>query len=46
MATLEDLTRTGDERADHIVEGLLDAFADLIDADPPAFRRKFRKMAD
>jgi uncharacterized protein (DUF2252 family) len=32
-------------REKHIVEVLVDAFEDLIDADPRAFRRKFRKMA-
>ncbi len=32
-------------RAKDIVEVLVDAFKDLIDADPRAFRRKFRKMA-
>src|SRR5918998_4147467 len=33
------------DRSQHIVEVLVDAFEDLIDADPRAFRRKFRKMA-
>ena len=33
------------EREQNIVEVLVDAFEDLIDADPRAFRRKFRKMA-
>jgi uncharacterized protein (DUF2252 family) len=33
------------DRARHIVEVLVDAFDDLIQADPRAFRRKFRKMA-
>ena len=33
------------ERTDRIVETLTDAFADLMDADPAAFRAKFRKMA-
>ena len=32
-------------REKQIVEVLVDAFEDLIDADPRAFRRKFRKMA-
>jgi uncharacterized protein (DUF2252 family) len=32
-------------RSDDIVAVLVDAFEDLIDADPRAFRRKFRKMA-
>jgi uncharacterized protein (DUF2252 family) len=34
-----------DERSERIVSVLADAFEDLIDADPRAFRRKFRKMA-
>jgi uncharacterized protein (DUF2252 family) len=33
------------DREQQIVDVLVDAFADLIDADPRAFRRKFRKMA-
>jgi uncharacterized membrane-anchored protein len=33
------------ERAEQIVEVLVDAFADLIEADRRALRRKFRKMA-
>jgi uncharacterized protein (DUF2252 family) len=33
------------ERSQQIVEVLVDAFEDLIDADPLAFRRKFRRMA-
>jgi uncharacterized protein (DUF2252 family) len=33
------------DRSEHIVGVLVDAFADLIEADPRAFRRKFRKMA-
>jgi uncharacterized protein (DUF2252 family) len=33
------------EREKHIVEVLVGAFEHLIDADPRAFRRKFRKMA-
>ena len=45
MATLEDLSRGGEERGRLIIEVLLEAFADLIEADPQAFRRKFRKMA-
>jgi uncharacterized protein (DUF2252 family) len=45
VATLDDLTGAGEERSGHIIEVLLDAFEDLIEADPPAFRRKFRKMA-
>jgi uncharacterized protein (DUF2252 family) len=33
------------DRGKHIVDVLVDAFEDLIEADPRAFRRKFRKMA-
>jgi uncharacterized protein (DUF2252 family) len=40
-----DLGRDGDARQEQIVEVLVDAFEDLIEADPKAFRRKFRKMA-
>src|SRR6476620_670221 len=34
-----------DGRQDHIVGVLVDAFQELIEADPRAFRRKFRRMA-
>jgi hypothetical protein len=34
-----------DERSRRIVGVLADAFEDLIESDPRAFRRKFRKMA-
>ena len=34
-----------DERAQLIVEVLVDAFSDLMAADADAFRTKFRKMA-
>ena len=34
-----------EQRERHIVQVLLDAFEDLIEEDPHAFRRKFRKMA-
>jgi hypothetical protein len=43
--TLAELVPTGDERQERIVEVLVAAFEDLIEADPRAFRRKFRKMA-
>jgi uncharacterized protein (DUF2252 family) len=33
------------QREKHIVEVLVNAFEELIEADPRAFRRKFRKMA-
>ncbi|MGY1814236.1 DUF2252 domain-containing protein [Blastococcus sp. SYSU D00820] len=36
---------TADERSRLIVEVLVEAFADLMAADPDAFRTKFRKMA-
>ena len=45
MEDLADLGRDGDGRREQIVSVLVDAFEDLIDADPKAFRRKFRKMA-
>ncbi len=38
-------THTEQERTDHIVEVLHDAFAPLMAADPGAFRVKYRKMA-
>jgi uncharacterized protein (DUF2252 family) len=45
MSVIADLDTPDDERQEHIVAVLVDAFADLIEADPRAFRRKFRKMA-
>jgi uncharacterized protein (DUF2252 family) len=36
---------SSDERQREIVDVLVDAFADLMHADPDAFRQKFRKMA-
>jgi uncharacterized protein (DUF2252 family) len=45
MPAIADLARTDDERQEHIVAVLVDAFSQLIEADPRAFRRKFRKMA-
>src|SRR5215212_3377333 len=47
MATvsLDELVRSADQRQQRIVEVLAAAFEDLIEADPRAFRRKFRKMA-
>ena len=45
MGDLADLGRDGDARQEHIVSVLVDAFDELIEADPKAFRRKFRKMA-
>jgi uncharacterized protein (DUF2252 family) len=36
---------TDDARSARIVDTLVDAFADLMTADPAAFRTKFRKMA-
>ena len=45
MPSLQELARDPAERQEHIVSVLVDAFEELIDADPRAFRRKFRKMA-
>ena len=45
VTALEDIGRDGDARQEQIVSALVDAFEDLIEADPKAFRRKFRKMA-
>src|SRR3954465_5770765 len=42
---LARLAADPDARRAHIVEALADAFSDLIERDPRAFRRKFRKMA-
>jgi uncharacterized protein (DUF2252 family) len=42
---LARLAADPDARRAHIVEALADAFSDLIELDPRAFRRKFRKMA-
>ncbi len=42
---VEDLVGDDAERERAIVDSLVDAFAPLIEADPRAFRRKFRKMA-
>ena len=45
MTELADLGRDAETRQEQIVQVLVDAFEDLIEADPKAFRRKFRKMA-
>ncbi len=45
MTELGDLGRDSDARREQIVSVLVDAFEELIEADPRAFRRKFRKMA-
>ena len=37
--------RDPEQRREHLVAVLLDAFAPLIEADPAAFRKRFRKMA-
>ena len=37
--------RNADQRTSYIVDTLVEAFADLMAADPAAFRAKFRKMA-
>src|SRR5690349_19190953 len=43
--SIADLAGSDSERQKHIVDVLVDAFADLIERDPRAFRGKFRKMA-
>ena len=48
MSGIADLVKQhefSDERRTKIVEVLVDAFSELMDADPDAFRQKFRKMA-
>jgi uncharacterized protein (DUF2252 family) len=42
---LAQLHELPDERQTKIVDVLVDAFSDLMTADPDAFRQKFRKMA-
>ena len=43
--TLEALETSPEERQQFIVDALVDAFSDLIEASPRAFVKKFRKMA-
>jgi uncharacterized protein (DUF2252 family) len=45
VTDVRELARDPDARRAEIVDVLSDAFAPLIEADPRAFRRKFRKMA-
>ena len=45
VTALDGIAGSDEERGRHIVDVLLDAFAELIKDDPQAFRRKFRKMA-
>jgi uncharacterized protein (DUF2252 family) len=45
VTAITDLGRDDDARRGHIAQTLSRAFADLIEADERAFRRKFRKMA-
>ena len=45
MTTPAELATDDAERSEEIVSVLHEAFADLIEADERAFRRKFRKMA-
>jgi uncharacterized protein (DUF2252 family) len=45
VTDVQTLAGDGDARRREVVQILADAFAPLIDADPRAFRRKFRKMA-
>src|SRR5215203_4669293 len=43
--SIADLAGSDADRQTHIVDVLVEAFADLIERDPRAFRGKFRKMA-
>jgi uncharacterized protein (DUF2252 family) len=45
VASVDDLNASPEERQREIVDVLADAFSDLIEVNPRAFRRKFRKMA-
>jgi uncharacterized protein (DUF2252 family) len=45
VTSLADLRTSHDERQQEIVDCLADAFSELIEVNPRAFRRKFRKMA-
>ena len=45
MTNLESLSSNPEERQERIVSTLDDAFGHLIEGDPRAMRRKFRKMA-
>ena len=45
MTVLQGIATSEEQRESHIVGVLLEAFEDLIEDDPEAFRRKFRKMA-
>ena len=45
MPVIADLAGSDSERQEHIVSVLVEAFEDLIERDPRAFRGKFRKMA-
>ena len=45
QGALADIARDEAARRERIVAVLVDAFEDLIEADPRAFRRKFRSMA-
>ena len=46
MASLDDLRKgSDDDRQQEIVDTLVDAFSELIEINPRAFRKKFRKMA-
>ena len=46
MSSLDDLrSASNEDRQKEIVDTLAAAFSELIEINPPAFRRKFRKMA-
>ena len=45
MTSVEDMLSSSDDRQQEIVDCLVHAFSELIEINPRAFRRKFRKMA-
>ena len=45
VSSVEDLGSNAEQRQHQIIEVLVEAFEDLIEYDPRAFLRKFRKMA-
>jgi hypothetical protein len=44
VSSVEDLGARADERQQQIVDVLVEAFEDLIEYDPKAFLRKFRRI--
>jgi uncharacterized protein (DUF2252 family) len=45
MTSVDDLRSSSDDRQQEIIDCLVEAFSELIEINPRAFRRKFRKMA-